>query len=234
MRDRVGKRYGGRLTCEEVRLFPSDTLRALGRRWYVLVVGALFTAAGALFAMQMPTVYRAQEVIFFQPPPAAGNVNPLTGVYPSLATTTAAISQRMRSPANLERFRRAGIPDTFEFVPRNTGTVQTPQYTIASMSISVTADDEAAALRSLAALETAYAGELKQLQDDWNVAPDQRIAVSTLVAPSAVLLPTSRPRALIGTGLLGILVSFAAALWLDQYDARRSSSRSRVSRPIAL
>lgn len=215
-------------------MFPSDILRALGRRWYVLVVGALLTAAGGPLAIQMPTVYRAQEVVVFQPPPAAGNVNPLTGVYPSLATTTAAVSQRMRSPANLERFRRAGISDAFEFAPRNTGTVQMPQYTIASMSISVTAGDEAVALRSLAALDTAYAHELDQLQDEWDVALDQRIAVSTLVAPSAVLLPTSRPRALIGAGLLGMLVSFAAALWLDQYDRRHGASRSRDSRPIAL
>lgn len=203
-------------------MYLSDVLRALGRRWWIIVCGLLVTVGtGYYWAAQPPTFYRAVEVFAVRPPQTPDIPNQLVGLRPSVATFSASVAKRLSSPSGQAELRRAGVSGPYVLTPRNSGTRQTPEYLIASVQITATEPDEASALRSLSAVTAAFTRELDALQTEWNVASRERITITMLAEPTATKLPNSRVRALAGTALLGGLISVAVALWLDEVLVRR-------------
>jgi hypothetical protein len=211
-------------------LLLSDMAGALWRRWYLVLVGALLTVLGGLAAAHVPPRYLASEVVVVQPPVSPYAPNPMTGLYPSLAITAAVVAERLSTPDAEAKFRAAGVVGPYEFLPRNTGTNQEPRYVIGSMTVTNIAGDPKTALRALTILTDAFANELKALQDRWNVAPQLRIGIATLVAPSATLLLHSTSRVLLGAALLGCVSTVAVTFWFDEFRRRRRS-RATVSGP---
>ncbi|MFR9780513.1 hypothetical protein ACL02O_31240 [Micromonospora sp. MS34] len=208
-----------------------DLFAVLRRRWYLVVVGILVTALAALGAKQVTPRYLASEVVVMQPPVSPYAPNPMTGLYPSISITGAAVAQRLSAPDAEARLRAAGVTGPYAFQPRNTGTNQEPRYVIGSMTVTTIASDEESGLRALAALRAAFEQELTRLQDRWRVARQLRITIAVLVPPSATLLPHSSSRALAGAGLLGMVATLAVTLWADELLARRRRSRPR--QPVA-
>ncbi|GIF05158.1 hypothetical protein [Actinoplanes siamensis] len=211
-------------------MFLSDMAGVLERRWYLIIAGALLTAAAASPAVHTQDRFLASEVLLIQPPVSPYAPNPVTGLYPSIAVTAAAIANRLNTPDAREMFRGKGVTGTYRFEPRNTGTRQEPRYVIGSMSITNISPDEYDGMRSLAILSSTYQDELKSMQDHWNVKRDLRITVATLVPPSSTLLSHSPLRSLIGVGLLGTFVTSAVTLWTDAVLLRRRKrSKARLS-----
>jgi hypothetical protein len=208
----------------------SDVLASLGRRWLLVSLCLALTAVGVVLASDVQPVYRATQVFVLQPPQTADAPNQLKGIYPSLAITGHAIGERLSTPAARAHYREAGVTGDYAFIPRNTGTVQTPSYQISSMMVTATGVDETSALRSLALLSADFHRELGAMQDEWDVAPSWRITTTTLVPPSAVALPNSRKRAVLGTALLGTIVSLVIPVWFDRSVARR---RGRALVPLS-
>ncbi|WP_043511466.1 MULTISPECIES: hypothetical protein [unclassified Actinoplanes] len=197
----------------------------LKRRWYLIIVGAVLTAAVASPAVHTRDRFLASEVLMIQPPVSPYAPNPVTGLYPSIAVTAAAIANRLNTPDSQAMFRAKGVTGTYRFEPRNTGTRQEPRYVIGSMSITNTSSAEADALASLQVLSSTYEQELKAMQDEWNVKRDLRITVATLVPPTSTLLTHSPLRSLVGVALLGALLTAAVTLWTDELLRRRRSAR---------
>jgi hypothetical protein len=202
-------------------LFLSDVVRALSRRWYLVILGVALTLGGGYEAAKVSPTYQSSVVLVIQSPVSVEAPNPLTGIYPSVAITAAAVASSLQTPAAAAEFRKAGVTGTYEFVPRNTGTNQEPRYLISSMTVTNTTDTEDGAIQALTVLTDAYEARLKELQDRWNVRQDLRITVSTLVPPSAVELSYSATRALLGSAILGGLGTLAVPLWIDQIIRRR-------------
>src|SRR5690349_2896420 len=149
-------------------MFLSDMAAVLERRWYLIIVGALLTAAAASPAVKTQDRFLASEVLMIQPPVSEYAPNPVTGLYPSIAVTAAAIANRLNTSDSQEMFRRKGVTGTYKFEPRNTGTRQEPRYVIGSMSVTNISNDEEDGLRSLQILSSTYEQELKAMQDEWN------------------------------------------------------------------
>lgn len=212
-------------------MFLSDMAGVLERRWYVILVGALLTAAAASPVVHTQDRFLASEVLMIQPPVSEYAPNPVTGLYPAVAMTGATIANRLNAPDSQELLRAKGVTGKYKFEPRNTGTRQEPRYVIGSMSITDTGTDEVAGLRSLEILSTTYQEELKRIQDEWNVRKDLRITVYTLVPPTSQLLTHSPIRSLVGLALLGTVVTSAVALWTDAALLRRR--RRRVATPLS-
>lgn len=212
-------------------MFLSDMAGVLERRWYLIIAGAILTAAAASPATHTENRFLATEVLLIQPPVSPYAPNPVTGLYPSIAMTGAAIANRLNTPDSQEMFRAKGVTGTYKFEPRNTGTRQEPRYVIGSMSISNISFDEKDGLRSLQILSSTYEQELKTMQDQWNVKKDLRITVATLVPPTSSLLTHSPLRSLIGVALLGTFVTSAVTLWTDAALLRRR--RRRSERPLS-
>lgn len=214
---------------ERPELFFSDAVRALSRRWYFVVLGVVLTAVGGYQSARVSPMYLASEVLVIQSPVSVNAPNPLTGIYPSVAITAAAVASSLVTPEAQEDFRKAGVTGTYEFLPRNTGTNQEPRYLISSMTVTNTTDSEDSAIQALYVLTSAYNARLKELQDRWNVRQDLRITVSTLVPPSAVLLSHSASRALFGSAILGGLSTLAFPLWIDTFVRRRQRDPVQAS-----
>ncbi|WIM99560.1 hypothetical protein ACTOB_003218 [Actinoplanes oblitus] len=202
-------------------MYLSDMAGVLERRWYLILAGALITAAAANPAVHTQDRYLATEVLMIQPPVNEYQPNPVTGLYPSIAVTAAAVANRLNTADSQEMFRAKGVTGTYKFEPRNTGTRQEPRYVIGSMSITNIGTDEQGALRSLAILHSTYEQEIKELQDAYRVKRGLRITVAQLVPPSSTLLTHSPLRSLIGVGLLGTLGTCAVAFWTDTVLGRR-------------
>nr|BFE62977.1 hypothetical protein GCM10020063_075030 [Dactylosporangium thailandense] len=212
-------------------MYLNDVVRALSRQWIVVILGVILTAGLGYQAARVTPVYLASEVLVVKYPVSPDSPNPLTGLYPPVAITAAAVATSLRTPAFEEEFRRAGMTGTYEFAPRNTGTNQEPRYIISSLTVSNTTDSEEQGLLGLRILTAAYTDKLKELQDRWNVRQDLRFTVSTLVAPSVTMLSHSAVRALLGSALLGGLATLAVPLWVDKYVRRRR--RIRAARKAA-
>lgn len=205
-------------------VYLSDVVAALRRRWYLVAAGLVVTALASLGATQVTPRYLAAEVVVMQPPVSPYAPNPMTGLYPSISITGAAVAQRLSTPDAKARLLAAGVTGPYAFQPRNTGTNQEPRYVIGSMTITTIASDEESGLRALAALRDAFDEELKSLQDRWKVARQLRITTAVLVPPSATLQPHSPSRALVGAGLLGVIATLAVTLWTDELLRRRRRS----------
>jgi hypothetical protein len=211
-------------------MYLSDMAVLVRRRWYLLLVGVLLTAAVGVRAAHTPDRYIASEVMVVQPP-VSSTPNPLTGMYPSLAVTAAVVASRLNSPDARATFRSSGVTGKYSFEPRNTGTNQEPQYVIASMTITYIADDAATALRGLALLSDTFEADLKALQDRSNVGSKVRIAVAVLVPPTATLLTHSPLRSLVGAALLGAVGTAAVMLWADEIIRRRRQRSPSFGEP---
>ena len=202
-------------------MFLPDMLGSVWRRWYLVLAGMLLTAGVGSQAIHTTDRYLASEVVVIQPPVSNYAPNPMTGLYPSMAVTAAAVANRLDTPDSHEAFKAQGITGTFSFDPRNTGTNQEPLYIIASMTITNVTTSEDESLRELAVLRAAFEADLKALQDKWNVKKSLRMTVADLVPASATLLPHSPIRSLIGTALFGALGTAVAVLWVDEKARRR-------------
>ncbi|GIF13748.1 hypothetical protein [Actinoplanes teichomyceticus] len=202
-------------------MFLSDLAGVLERRWYLIITGALLTAGAANPAVHTEDRYLASEILMIQPPVSPYEPNPVTGLFPSIAVTAAAVANRLNTPDSQEMFRAKGVTGTYRFEPRNTGTRQEPRYVIGSMAITNISTDEDAGLRSLQLLSDTFEQELKRMQDEWNVRKGLRITVATLVPATSTLLTHSPLRSLIGVGLLGALATSAVTLWTDELLRRR-------------
>ncbi|GLW35721.1 hypothetical protein [Actinoplanes regularis] len=211
-------------------MFLSDMAGVLERRWYLIIAGALITAAAANPTVRTDDRFLASEVLMIQPPVSPYAPNPVTGLYPSIAVTAAAIANRLNTADSQETFRSKGVTGTYRFEPRNTGTRQEPRYVIGSMSITNISTDEEDGLRSLRILSSTYEQELKEMQDEWRVRKDLRITVATLVPATSTLLTHAPLRSLIGVALLGTLGTSAVTLWTDAaLSRRRRRAAARLS-----
>lgn len=215
---------------ERQSVFLPDLFGVLRRRWYLLVAGALLTAAVGLLAIHPPARYQASEVLLIKPPVSQTAPNAVTGLHPSEAITAAALADRLETPDEQARFQALGVTGTYTFAPRNTGTNQQPRYVIGSMAITYVTDDEAESLRSLRILADAFVSDLRDLQDKYNVRKDLRITASILVPPTTSRLTHSAIRSLAGVGLLGVLLTVAVMLWADEVARRRDRSPRREPR----
>ncbi|MEV0899934.1 hypothetical protein [Actinoplanes sp. NPDC049802] len=211
-------------------MFLSDMVGALKRRWYLVVAGAAVTALVILPAVRTQDRFLASEVLMIQPPVSQYAPNPVTGLYPSIAITAAAVANRLNTADAREMFLAKGVTGTYRFEPRNTGTRQQPRYVIGSMSISNVSTDKEGGLRALKILRATFESELDAMQDEWNVKKDLRITVAPLVPPTSTLLTHSAVRSLMGVALLGMLGTAAVTLWTDEAITQR---RRRSTGPLS-
>lgn len=203
-----------------------EVLGILRHRWRVsAIVLALTLGAGWLVAHPTPT-YVAKEVFAVQPPASPQLPNQLNNFRPSLAITAAMVAKRLNNPGGQAQMKARGVVGNYELVPRNSGTVQNPAYIIPSIEAQVTAGDRGGALHSVAILVDAFRDELAAIQDELDVASNQRIALEVLAPASAHLLLPSKVRALAAVGLLGLAGSILLSLWYDQL--RRRGRRSPI------
>jgi capsular polysaccharide biosynthesis protein len=209
---------------------PEAFAAILLRRWYVLLLALLLTAAGAYHVLRPTQVYRATTVVVLKPPVTGNQPNQLANLQPTLATVSYDVAQQLQTPTGQAELAAAGVSGTYALAPRNSGTNATPQYLIPSLQITAeepTPDQADAAAQRIVEVYTQHIGAL---QDAQHVPTTARMTVSVLVPPNAALLVGTKSRGLVGVALLGVFGGVLLALWTDRFAARR---RDRARLPVA-
>ncbi|ALV31884.1 hypothetical protein [Streptomyces sp. CdTB01] len=200
---------------------PRDVAEALLRRWYVLLLALLLTAAGAYKVLHPAPRWLSSAVVVLKPPVTGSQPNQLTNLQPPLATLSYGVIQQVESPAGRRELAAAGVQGTYQLIPRNSGTSATPRYLIPSVQVQARRGDAVEADAAVQRVIEVYSRHVAAVQEKEGVAPGARITASVLVAPSAAPVQGNRSRALAGTALLGATAGLLGALWLDRFALRR-------------
>lgn len=214
---------------------PRDVAEALLRRWYVLVLALLLTAAGAYPVIRPAPQYLSSAVVVLKPPVTGNQPNQLTNLQPPLATLSYGVIQQLESPTGRKELTSAGVHGTYQLIPRNSGTSATPAYLIPSLQVQARAGNPDEANTAVRRIIDVYAEHVSDLQAAQGISAGARISSSVLVAPSAAQVQGTKSRALAGTALLGGFAGILGALWFDQYALRRRNRKggSPDPRPYA-
>lgn len=205
---------------------PGNVADALLRRWYVVVVALLLTAAGAYHVVRPSPQYTGSAVVVLKPPVTQNQPNQLANLQPPLAVVSYGVIQQLESPAGTRELHAAGVHGTYHLVPRNSGTSATPRYLIPSLQVQSQASDPDAAVAAVRRIITVYSRHVDDLQNAQRVPAEARITASVLVDPSAAEVLGTKNRGLAGTGLLGLSGGIIGALWLDRYALHRRKRNS--------
>ncbi|MEY9878431.1 hypothetical protein ABH931_007958 [Streptacidiphilus sp. MAP12-33] len=204
---------------------PEAFVGALLRRWYVLLLAVLLTAAGAYHVLKPTQVYRASAVVVLKPPVTGNQPNQLANLQPTLASASYAVVQQLATPAGQAELAAAGVHGVYALVPRNSGTNATPQYLIPSLQITADEGDPSTADAVAQHVIDVYTAHVAALQVGEHVPAASRMTVSVLVPPNAALLSGTKSRGLIGVTLLGAFGGIAVALWTDRWLVGRAARR---------
>lgn len=196
-------------------------VRALMRRWLVLLLVAVLALAGALVVVKPGVVYRSTAVVRVKPPETPQDPTGLTDFRPSLAIIGAAVVTILKSPSGAAELRRAGVRGEYDLAPRNTGTTKTEAYVVPTVEVSVRGTRPDETDREVGLVVKAFAAHLRALQDGLNVPQQRYITSDDLVPATALPVLGVKSRGLFGVAALGIVVGVAVALWVDEYQRRR-------------
>lgn len=210
---------------------PRDVAEALLRRWYVLVLALLLTAAGAYPVIRPAPQYLSSAVVVLKPPVTGNQPNQLTNLQPPLATLSYGVIQQLESPTGRKELASTGVHGTYQLIPRNSGTSATPAYLIPSLQVQARAGSPDEANTAVRRIIDVYAEHVSDLQAAQGISAGARISSSVLVAPSAAQVQGTKSRALAGTALLGGTVAILGALWCDQYALRRRNRKGSSPDP---
>ncbi|MEV6054849.1 hypothetical protein [Streptomyces sp. NPDC052107] len=210
---------------------PRDVAEALLRRWYVLLLALLLTAAGAYRVLHPAPQYLSSAVVVLKPPVTGNQPNQLTNLQPPLATLSYGVIQQLESPAGRKELNAAGVHGAYQLIPRNSGTSATPRFLIPSVQVQAQRSGAVEADTAVKRVIDAYTRHVTDLQEAQGIAPGARISASVLVAPSATPVQGTRTRALAGTALLGGIAGILGALWFDQYSQRRRTGKETSPDP---
>ncbi|MFJ3905513.1 Wzz/FepE/Etk N-terminal domain-containing protein [Streptomyces sp. NPDC090025] len=215
-------------------LTPEGLTRVLLRRWYVLLLTALVTAAACYPALRPPPRYQSSAVLVVKPPRTDNQPNQLTNLQPSLAMVSFAVVQRLQSPDGRAELRAAGVRGDYRLTPRNSGTSATPYYSIPTLQIESEQRAPEDADRVVQTIIKVYERHLKALQAEQHVSASTLLTVDLVNRPGTVALPPNRTRAVAGVGALGALAGVMAALWAERYaTARRRRRAGATAGPVA-
>jgi hypothetical protein len=210
---------------------PEAFVGALLRRWYVLLLALLLTAAGAYHVLKPTQLYRASAVVVLKPPVTGNQPNQLANLQPTLATVSYDVVQQLGTPAGKAELAAAGVHGVYALAPRNSGTNATPQYLIPSLQITADQSAPETADAVVQHVVDVYTAHVAALQNGEHVPPASRMTVSVLVPPNAALLSGTKSRGLVGVAMLGAFGGIATALWTDRWLLGRARRRRTALAP---
>ncbi|MDJ0340935.1 hypothetical protein QMK19_09110 [Streptomyces sp. H10-C2] len=196
---------------------PGELVRALLRRWYVLVLAMVLTAAGAYQVLRPTQLYMSSAVVVLKPPVTGRQPNQFTNLQPPLAAVSSAVIQQLQSPAGVAELSAAGVRGKYQLVPRNSGTSATPRYLIPSLQVQAEQEDPAGADAAVRQIIAVYSKHVQDMQTAQGIASASLMSVDVLVPPSAAGQYGIKSRGLTGVALLGVAGGVLSALWADQY-----------------
>ncbi|WKV71146.1 hypothetical protein AW27_006140 [Streptomyces sp. PCS3-D2] len=204
---------------------PGELVRALRRRWYVLVVAVLLAATGGVAVLRPGPVHLSSAIVVLKPPVTSRQPNQLANLQPPLAAVSYGVVQQLESAEGGAELKAAGVAGAYQMTPRNSGTSVTPRHLIPSLQIQVEHSDPDVADASVRKIIEIYTRHLTELQTQQGIPDAARMSVDLLVPPHAAARNGDRVRSLAGVALLATVCGAAATLWTDRLLTRRNRRR---------
>jgi hypothetical protein len=203
-----------------------EVLRIVRSRWYAVAAVLLVTAVLTWPVYHPAAQYEATAVVVLVPPKEPSTPNTLAATSPSIAAAGQAVDDILLSSPEAAALRRAGVTGSFTVAPYNSGSVETPAYTIPSEQLTVTGGNPTVALSEVTALITAFNTSLHSMQSQVGVPDRSQITIGQLAQPSVSELRGAKSRGLLGMMLLGIGFAIALPLWVERLSTARKARRS--------
>lgn len=213
-----------------------ELLRSMFRRWYVVLVGLVVTAAVLWPTTHRPGVYWTQFNVVLLPPVYAYFPNKLENPQYSLGPLAGVIASDFNGN---NRPLLTASPDTTLFgigqragvqvrVP-NLGNQWTPYYPSPTIDVQVVDIDPAL----VSAESQRVVSELKRLldtrQDQQGIDPSMRVSILASPSdPSVYYTSGSRMRTGGAVCLVGLLLTITAVYWVEQLATRQRKMSARV------
>jgi len=209
-----------------------EFLRTALRRWYVVVVGAAVTLAALLLLTDRPSLYTSRVTLTVISPAPPGGSSSLQQPVPAVIASTAVMrvnghphELRASQADTLLVGRTQQVGDDVRlqhFGNQWTATALYPTIIVEAVDVTAEAVQERIEDR-VADVQEAMTG----LEDDLDVPRSQRVSLSQSppVAPAS-FIPTSRPRAAAGTGMVGVGLTCWAVFGVDAWMRRRRERRA--------
>lgn len=210
----------------------SEFLRAAVRRWYVVLLGGVVTLLAFAVLTDRPPLYTARVTLTVVSPAPPGGSSSLQQPVPPVVASAAVMRVNGRAPALaassadallVGRTQRPGDDVRLAHFG-NQWTASALYPTIIVEAVDVT--PEAVQARIERRVQDVR-GAMKQLEQEMDVSRSQRVGLSqSPPTPLPAYVPTSRPRAAVGTGVVGVGLTCWAVLGVDTLLRRRRGRRS--------
>jgi hypothetical protein len=217
-------------------------LRALRRRWYVVLAGLLVTLLVCASETRAHGVFWTQVDVVFLIPPSTHAPNTLEASSSSLISTAGIVAIRVNqgkratplSSANVSLVGE-GIFDGRSVQLPNTGGQWADNFSRPVLDVQVTGATYAAVKAELAATLADIQSELDRLQIAAGADQFNRITTqSAPTTPEILVIPPQRRRAVAATLAVGTLLTLVGAVTVDGVLRRRSAARRQPVAPHVL
>lgn len=211
-----------------------DLLRAMVRRWPIVVVGAILTLAAANYASQDRSVYWTRTDLVFLAPKNAQYPNALRATSEDLVITAGVVGKLVVGTRQIPKFTATdagligmGVRDGWTVRLPDTGGQWAPNYTDQWLIIEVVGPDPETVRTRKEQLVEDMTAALDRVQDEYRV--DKAFRMTTKEAPgSTVVYPVggSSKRAFAVSGMLGAAATLYLVVRIDPILLRRRERRA--------
>ncbi len=211
-----------------------EFLRAITRRWPIILIGALVTAAAAVAVLREDGTHWTRSELVFMAPSSAFFPNSLQTRSEDLIITAGLVGKRVTGPDRTLKYGSTdvtliGTPHDGDYWLRlpDTGGQWATNYGDQLLLLDVVGDSPDAVEELHDDVVARVRTELEAVQRAQGVAPVNEITMQ--VSPEALVVHQvggSRIRALAMTGVIGVAVTGAAVMLLELRASRR---RERVA-----
>lgn len=217
----------------------ADLLRALLRRWPVVLVGLAITAGATVFGTSATPVYHSRTEVVFLAPVSARYPNELVTQTESLIVTAGAVARRINGAESPVIYGSSlanpiGAPGNGEKTwinLVNIGTQWVPVFDDQILLIDAIGDTTEEVTDRIQAADAKIGDALQDLQAEQGVDPTAYITTRlSPVEPVVAEVKGSRVRAMGMTAAIGGLLTLAAVVTLE---VRSRSSRASEPNPWA-
>jgi hypothetical protein len=217
-----------------------DLMLALVRRWWVVLIGVVLTAAMGLVALSDPGVYFSRTEITFLAPSSQRYPNSLQTTSGDLIITAGIVAKRVEGPAAIPKFADSsvnlvgeGVREGWSLRLPDTGGQWASNFASQTLILDVVGPTRESVQTQQTAVLDEVAHELYALQREQSVDPVNDITTTATPASAVISHVTgSRIRSLAMTAALGFGAILAAVVFLE-HRARRRLASSPISRSPA-
>lgn len=177
-----------------------DVIAALGRRWYVVVVGVVATAAVLFGIQQQEPVFYSRAQVYFLAPSSTLNPNVLRVASLDLVTAAGVVGKRVNDTGNLTGTASMdvtligrGVRDGSAVMLPDNGGQWSVSYNRQSLDVQVAAATPEAVRERQSEIFAEVDDELASLQGELNV-PIADLITTEIVPSDPIILPMSGER----------------------------------------